>query len=64
MIPRLLLHRPARGGLIPRGKLRERFEKFAQGQKLQTVSAALEEEAHIAVVEGRRQDSGNQSRSC
>ena len=32
LIPRLLLHRPARGGLIPRGKLRERFEMFAQGR--------------------------------
>ena len=61
LIPRLLLHRPARGGLIPRGKLRERFEKFAQGRwvELQTVSATLEEDAHTARIRRgrRRQDS-------
>ena len=61
LIPRLLLHRPARRGLIPRGRLRERFEKFAQVRwvELQTVSAALEEDAHIARSRRgrRRQDS-------
>ena len=31
-IPRLLLNRPKRGGLIPRRKLCERFEKFSQGR--------------------------------
>ena len=32
LIPRLLLHRPRVSGLIPRWKLRERFEKFSQGR--------------------------------
>ena len=47
LIPRLLLHRPARGGLTPRRKLRERFEKFAQGHwvELQVAFAAMEDAA-------------------
>ena len=47
LIPRLLLHRPARGGLIPRRKLRERFEKFVQGHwvELQVAFAAMEDAA-------------------
>ena len=47
LIPRLLLNRPARGGLISRRKLRERFEKFAQGRwvELQVAFAAVEDDA-------------------
>ena len=45
LIPRLLLHRPARGGLIPRRKLRERFEKFAQGRWVELQVAFVAEDA-------------------
>ena len=32
LLPRLLLHKPLRGGNVPRHKLITRFEHFAQGQ--------------------------------
>ena len=32
LLPRLLLHRPSRGGLVKKSKLRERFAQFASGQ--------------------------------
>ena len=32
MLPRMLLHRPPRGGLIPRHKLVHRFEMFSRGE--------------------------------
>ena len=32
LLPRLLLFRPPRGGLVPKGRLRERFERFARGE--------------------------------
>ena len=31
LVPRMLLHRPRRGGLIPRKKLQERVDKFSRG---------------------------------
>ena len=34
LIPRLLLFRPARGGLLPKGQLQERFNRFVLGQWL------------------------------
>ena len=30
LLPRMLLHRPPRGGLISKSKLSERFDKFAR----------------------------------
>ena len=30
LVPRMLLHRTCRGGLIPRGKLQEREDKFSR----------------------------------
>ena len=32
LLPRMLLHRPARAGLIPKEKLKERFNFFSQGR--------------------------------
>ena len=32
LLPRLLFHRPPRGGLIPKGQLQERFTDFAAGR--------------------------------
>ena len=29
---RILLHRPARGGLVPKGRLQERISRFARGE--------------------------------
>ena len=33
LLPRLLLHRPSRGGSVKKTKLRERFAQFASGQR-------------------------------
>ena len=31
LLPRILLHRPPRGGLVPKAQLQERVDKFLQG---------------------------------
>ena len=38
--PRLLLFRPARGGLINKKKLEERFADFARGERLSLLEAS------------------------
>ena len=42
LIPRMLLFRPARGGLLPRGQLEERFNQFMSGQWTQLLIASRE----------------------
>ena len=51
LLPRLLLHRPPRGGTISRGKLQERFAKFARGEWIHLLQASKECDEQAA--EGR-----------
>ena len=32
LLPRMLLHKPVRGGLVPKSKMSERFASFSQGR--------------------------------
>ena len=56
LIPRLLLHRPPRGGLVPKSKLVQRFDDFARGdwEKLFQSSDKCDEEASRAYTRKRR----------
>ena len=56
LIPRLLLHRPQRGGLIPRKKLRESFKKFSQGRwfEFQIVGGTVAGEPDTSTSRRRR----------
>ena len=60
LIPRMLLSRPPRGGLIPRKKLESRLAAFAAGQWSELIDASCEmcSKAKEAMVrKGRRQTS-------
>ena len=50
LLPRLLLHKPPRGGLVPKSHLRERFVKFAAGswERLLDASRVCVEQAAVA----------------
>ena len=52
LLPRMLLHRPPRGGLISKSKLSERFDKFARGEWVQLIRASIQCDEQAAV--GRR----------
>ena len=54
LLPRMLLHRPARGGLIPRSKLESRFESFVRGDWRSLISASRTCNAQAASVRQRR----------
>ena len=56
LIPRLLLHRPPRGGLVPKSKLVQRFDDFARGdwEKLFQSSDKCDEKASRAYTRKRR----------
>ena len=61
VLPRMLLHRPPRGGLLGKEKLLARFEKFSAGQwtELLRASHSCSEQAAVASRRrGRRQESG------
>ena len=51
---RMLLHRPARGGHIPRAKLISRFESFVRGDWGSLILASRECSTQAAVVRRRR----------
>ena len=66
LLPRMLLHRPPRGGLIAKDKLHQRFQSFVRGEWLMLLEASgrCDEEAAIA-RRGRRHrgdDEGGSSR--
>ena len=50
----MLLHRPARGGLIPRSKLESRFESFVRGDWRSLTSASRTCNAQAASIRQRR----------
>ena len=54
LLPRMLLHRPARGGHIPRAKLISRFESFVRGDWGSLILASRECSTQAAVVRRRR----------
>ena len=56
LLPRMLLHRPPRGGFISKAKLAARFEDFSHGrwQKLIDAGRHCAEEASTAVSRKRR----------
>ena len=58
LIPRMLLHRPPRGGLISKEKVRERFEVFARGEwnSLLEASSKCEDDAAARRRKRRQQD--------
>ena len=67
LIPRLLLHRPPRGGLVPKSKLVQRFDDFARGdwEKLFQSSDKCDEEASRAYTrrgDGRSQKTTHEER--
>ena len=54
LLPRMLLHHPARGGHIPRAKLISRFESFVRGDWGSLILASRECSTQAAVVRRRR----------
>ena len=42
LLPRLVLHRSSRGGIISKKTLQERFHRFARGEWLQVLAAGEE----------------------
>ena len=56
LLPRLLLHRPPRGGLVPKRQLEERFRLFQQGdwRELVARSSSIDAQAHQLSSRRRR----------
>ena len=53
-LPRMLLHKPVRGGLVPKGKLKERFNLFTQGRWEDLIFASQQCDADALKVSSRR----------
>ena len=66
LLPRMLLPRPPRGGLIAKDKLHERFRSFARGEWLMLLEASgrCDEEAAIARRKRRHQGDDVQKRAA
>ena len=64
LLPRMVLHRGPRGGLVPKSKLVERFELFSQGewQSLLEASAECDEQAAVSRRRSRRRTRDNGER--
>ena len=59
LLPRMLLHRRPRGGLIAKSKLVERFEKFNRGEWVQLIRASVECDEQAVVSRRRKRRGGN-----
>ena len=61
LVPRMLLHRSRRGGLIPRRKLQERADKFSRGSWVDLVrdGCTAAETAKTATVRRNRRGHGD-----
>ena len=53
LLPRMLLHRLAKGGLVPRAKLVERFAQFARGQWADLVEESIRTAGSRAAIRKR-----------
>ena len=65
LLPRMLLHRPARGGLVPKAKLIERFAKFGRGEWADLVEESIrsaEAGSQAAIRKRRRQEDDDLAR--
>ena len=58
-LPRLLLHKPARGGKVPKKMLLERFTQFAEGRWLNLLRESVEVSTEAAQLRHRRRRTGN-----
>ena len=54
LLPRMILHRPPRGGQMPRKKLEERVQLFQSGQWLQLLEASVSNDMQGHQVSSRR----------
>ena len=54
LLPRILLHRPPRGGLVPKAQLQERVDKSLQGQWVALLETSLELSIQGAAASCRR----------
>ena len=59
LLPRMLLHRPPRGGLIAKSKLAERFDKFNRGEWAQLIRASVECDEQAVVSRRRKRRGGD-----
>ena len=67
LLPRLLLHRPPRGGLVPERQLEERFRLFQQGEwgKHEARSSLIDAQAHqLSSRRRRRHRQDDEERRC
>ena len=55
LIPRLLLFRPAHGGLLPKGQLQEQFNRFIQGQWIHLLTESRQSNERALQHQNRRQ---------
>ena len=58
LLPRILLFRPPRGGLIPRPQLEERFSKFNSGQCVTLLECSLEQAVSASRAAPRKRRRG------
>ena len=54
LLPRLLLFRPARGGLLPKGQLQERFNRFTHGEWLLLLTESRDNTERAMQTQRRR----------
>ena len=63
LLPRMLLYRPGRGGLVPRRQLEVRIRQFQEGEWLDLLneSARRAMRAHLLSVRGRRRNTSDEA---
>ena len=61
LLPRMLLHRHPRGGLVSKAKLSERFDKFVRGEWNQLIRASMQCDEEAAVSRRRKGRRSNDS---
>ena len=59
LIPRMLLHRPARGGMVSKEKFAHRFDLFARGEWLQLLEMSEQCDEDAARARRRRRSQGD-----
>ena len=59
LLPRMLLHRPPRGGLIAKDKLHQRFQSFVRGEWLMLLEASGRCDEEAAIARRRRRHRGD-----